>query len=324
MTQIQREAVIPVEWADRRLDQAAAGLWPEFSRSRIKQWIEAGQLLLDGAAAIPRAKVVAGQNIRLDARLTEVGPAVAEPIPLDVVFEDADLFVINKPAGLVVHPGAGNPTGTLQNALLNLDRDLAQLPRAGIIHRLDKDTTGLLLVARTLRAHSSLVAQLERREIKRSYKAICQGAVVAGGRVDAAIARHPRDRVRMAVANVGGRAACTHYRVAERFRAHTLLNVELETGRTHQIRVHMAHIRYPLVGDRLYGGRPRLPPQPMPALVDCLKAFPRQALHACALVLRHPGRDESITVEVPLPADMLALLVALRDDTRSASRPGER
>jgi 23S rRNA pseudouridine1911/1915/1917 synthase len=324
MTEIHREALIPAEWSERRLDQAAAALWPEFSRSRIKQWITAGELLLDGQSAIPRARVVEGQTIRLDTRLTDVGPARPEAIPLTVVFEDGDLLVIDKPAGLVVHPGAGNASGTLQNALLNLDPDLGQLPRAGIIHRLDKDTTGLLLVARTLGAHSALVAALEQREIQRHYQAICQGPMVAGGLVDAAIARHPKDRVRMAVAAVGGRPARTHYRVAERFRAHTFLNVSLETGRTHQIRVHMAHIRHPLVGDRLYGGRSRLPTQPLPELVDALHNFPRQALHACRLELAHPLRGETITLESPLPPDLVALLAVLRADGKNASEAARR
>ncbi len=314
MTRIQREALIPEKWADRRLDQAAAALWPEFSRSRIKQWIECGALRLDGNPVIPRTRVNVGQALSLDAQLTEVGPAAPEAIPLNVVWEDSQLLVIDKPAGLVVHPGAGNPTGTLQNGLLYLDAGLAELPRAGIVHRLDKDTTGLLLVARTLAAHRALVEQLERRAIKRRYQAICQGVVVGGGTVNAALGRHPRDRLRMAVLSHGGREARTHYRVAERFRAHTLLRVELDTGRTHQIRVHMAHIRHPLVGDRLYGGRPKLPPAAAPELADQLRNFPRQALHAGEIALAHPSTGEPLHFMATLPEDMAGLLAALRAD----------
>ncbi len=319
MTHIKREARIPAQWADRRLDQAAAGLWPEFSRSRIKQWIQMRSLLLDGCPVVPRTRVALGQVISLDARLLESGPALPEAIALSVVFEDEALLVIDKPAGLVVHPGAGNPSGTLVNALLHFDPALAELPRAGIVHRLDKDTSGLLLVSRSLAAHRFLVAALERREIRRSYQAICQGVVVGGGTVDAPLARHPKDRLRMAVAAVGGRAARTHYRVTERFRAHSWLSVALETGRTHQIRVHLAHIRHPLVGDRLYGGRPRLPSQAAPELVQILTAFPRQALHAWKLAFTHPVGGALITCEAPLPPDMSELLGALRDDTRRAA-----
>ncbi len=239
-----------------------------------------------------------------------------EAIPLSIVHEDAALLVIDKPAGLVVHPGAGNPAGTLQNGLLAHDPGLAAIPRAGIVHRLDKETTGLLLVAKTLSAHQALVAALERREIRRTYEAMCQGVMTGGGEIDAPIGRHPRDRLRMAVVE-RGRRAVTHYRIIERFRAHTHVRVELETGRTHQIRVHMAHIRYPLVGDPLYGGRPRLPKSPSVALVAALREFKRQALHARRLELAHPLSNERLELESPLPADFRALVDILRADARA-------
>lgn len=310
---IVREALIPDDLAGQRFDQAAAALFEEFSRSRLKVWIEAGVLTLAGRPAAPKTRVGGGEAIRLDAEIEAVVPLAPEPIPLTIVHEDDDLLVIDKPAGLVVHPGAGNPAGTLQNGLLAHDPGLAAVPRAGIVHRLDKDTTGLLLVAKTLMAHQSLVAALERREIRRTYEAICQGVMTGGGKVDAPIGRHPRDRLRMAVV-MRGREAVTHYRIIERFRAHSHVRVELETGRTHQIRVHMAHIRHPVVGDPLYGGRPRLPKSPTTELVAALPQFRRQALHARSLELAHPGTGEPLKVAAPLPQDMQALLAVLAAD----------
>ena len=230
-----------------------------------------------------------------------------------MIYRDEDCLIIDKPAGLVVHPGAGNRTGTLLNALLNLDPALARVPRAGIVHRLDKDTSGLLVVARTLRAHGELVRQLEHREVRRTYEAVCQTMLTGGGEIDAAIGRHPTNRLRMAVV-ASGRPAVTRYRVMERFRAHTRVRVELETGRTHQIRVHFAHRRAPLVGDPLYGGRPRLPKAPDPRLRRTLQSFPRQALHARRLGFRHPTRGEDVAFESPLPDDLRDLLDALRQD----------
>ena len=308
-----RETRIPDELAGQRFDQAAAELFAEFSRSRLKIWIESGELTLAGQPAAPKTRVGGGETIRLDAAVAAVVPVAPEAISLTIVHEDDDLLVIDKPAGLVVHPGAGNPTGTLQNGLLAHDPDLAAVPRAGIVHRLDKDTTGLLVVAKTLTAHQALVAALERREIRRTYEAICQGVMTGGGEVDAPIGRHSRDRLRMAVRE-SGRPAVTHYRIIERFRAHTHVRVELETGRTHQIRVHMAHIRYPLVGDPLYGGRPRLPKSPSVALVAGLREFKRQALHARRLELAHPVSGTQLVLESPLPADLAALLEIMRAD----------
>lgn len=312
---IVKEAPIPSELAGQRFDQAAAQVFDEYSRSRLKAWIDGGQLTLSGAQAAAKTRVGGGEVLRLDAEIAAAVALAPEPIELSIVYEDEVLLVVDKPAGLVVHPGAGNPSGTLQNALLAFDARLAAVPRAGIVHRLDKDTTGLLLVARTLEAHQRLVMQLERREIHRRYEAICQGVMTGGGTVDAPIGRHTRDRTRMAIAS-RGRAAVTHYRVIRRFRAHTHLGLELETGRTHQIRVHLAHIRHPLIGDPTYGGRPRLPKQPQPALVSALRMFKRQALHARALVFAHPLRHETVDVEAELPVDMRAMLETLARDAQ--------
>jgi 23S rRNA pseudouridine1911/1915/1917 synthase len=314
---ISREAEIPLELAGSRLDQAAARLLPEFSRTRLKHWIERGELTIEGRPCAPRTPVQAGQRLRLAAVPAVVSEVRPQAIPLELRYEDRDVFVVDKPAGLVVHPGAGNPDRTLQNALLALDPALALLPRAGLVHRLDKDTSGLLLVARTPAAQTALTAQLGRREVHRGYRAVCCGVLTGGGQVDAPIGRHPRDRLKMAVLE-SGRPAVTHYRVRERFRAHTYIDVVLETGRTHQIRVHLAHLRAPLVGDPLYGGRPRLPAQPSPELIEQLRGFRRQALHAARLEFQHPRSAAPVEVESPLPADFDALLAALR---RDAARP---
>jgi 23S rRNA pseudouridine1911/1915/1917 synthase len=310
---VTRRVVVPPELAGKRLDQAAAVLIPEFSRSRLKTWIDAGSLTVGGAQLDPKHKLRGGEELVLAAQLEPVVPVRPESIPIRVVHRDEALMIVDKPAGLVVHPGTGNPSGTLQNALLHVDASLAALPRAGLIHRLDKDTSGLLIVARTLSAQSKLAGRLERREIHRIYHAVCQGALTGGGVVDAPIGRHHRDRLRMAVTE-GGRPARTRYRVLERFRAHTHIEVELDTGRTHQIRVHMASLRAPLVGDPLYGGRPRLPPKPTDALRERLQGFKRQALHAARLELEHPVTNERLIFESPVPADFEALLAALRDD----------
>jgi 23S rRNA pseudouridine1911/1915/1917 synthase len=315
--QLKRQVRIPDELAGQRLDQAAARLMPEFSRSRLKGWIEAGALTVAGQRAAPRTKVKAGDELALAAELPPLATTAPEAIEITVVHRDAAVLVIDKPAGLVVHPGAGNPKGTLQNALLHLEPELARLPRAGIIHRLDKDTSGLLVVARTEAAHHALTAQLARREIRRMYQGVCQSVLTGGGLVDAPIGRHRRDRLRMAVV-VGGREARTRYRVIERFRAHSHVSLELETGRTHQIRVHMAHIRAPLVGDPLYGGRPRLPPKPSLLLIERLRGLRRQALHAAQIEFSHPESGQASRHESPLPADLSVLLEALRADARAA------
>ncbi|MEN8176136.1 MAG: 23S rRNA pseudouridine(1911/1915/1917) synthase RluD [Pseudomonadota bacterium] len=304
---------VPDAMAGERLDRVLASLFPEYSRSRLQQWVKAGRVTLDARTARNRDKVRGGETVEVDA-LFEAQVAVhPQPIELAVVYEDADLLVIDKPAGLVVHPAAGNPDGTLQNALLYRDPSLAELPRAGIVHRLDKDTTGLLVVARTPAAHRRLVEALEARRIHREYRAVVQGALVAGGQVDAPVGRHPVHRTRMAV-TPNGKAAVTDYRVLERFPAHTYLQLKLHSGRTHQIRVHMAHIRHPLVGDPQYGGRLRLPKGAGASLRDILSRFRRQALHACRLGLEHPRSGEPMEWTAPLPADLEELLGALRED----------
>jgi 23S rRNA pseudouridine1911/1915/1917 synthase len=317
VSRIVKHVSVPAELAGQRLDQAAAALLPEFSRSRLRAWIDEGALTVGGHEAKPRLKLKGGEALALDAQLSVAVEAGPEPIPLEIVHADDALLVIDKPAGLVVHPGAGNRSGTLQNALLHRYPELKLLPRGGLVHRLDKDTSGLLLVARSLASHTALTAAIEQRDVKRAYRAICQGVLTGGGTVDAPIGRHRRERTKMAVTE-GGRAARTQYRVLERFRAHTYCELELETGRTHQIRVHMAHIRAPLLGDPVYGGRPKLPPAAGEELRKALQGFRRQALHACRLELDHPVTGLRVVFESPLAADFAALLELLRADLREA------
>jgi len=316
-----REARVPESAAGRRFDAVLAELFPEFSRSRLAEWIRSGDALLDGRQARPRDPVRGGEQVRLVARTGIETEAVAQDIPLDVLYEDDSVFVIDKPAGLVVHPGAGNADGTLVNALLHRDPALAALPRAGIVHRLDKDTSGVMVVARTLPAQTALVEQLSAREVHRQYLAVVVGALVSGGTADAPIDRHPRDRLKMAVRE-DGRDAVTHYRLRERFRAHTALECRLETGRTHQIRVHMAHLKHPIVGDPLYGGPLKLPKGASDALVAALRGFKRQALHAETLEFVHPASGEAIRCTAPVPGDLLALLAALREDAAAHAEAG--
>lgn len=307
---------MPLSLAGKRFDQALAEMFPDFSRSRLTEWIKSGDALLDGQPSRPRAPVRGGETVALNVRTEVETTALAEDIPFEIVFQDADVLVVNKPAGLVVHPGAGNPRGTLVNALLHFDPRMNELPRAGIVHRLDKDTSGLMVVARSLRSHSALVEQLSEREVHRQYVAVVVGPMIAGGTVNAPIGRHATDRVRQAVVKEGqGREAITHYRVRERFRAHTVLECRLETGRTHQIRVHMAHAKHPLIGDPLYGGSFKLPKAATPELVEMLRSFKRQALHAEKLAFVHPVSGETISTEAPIPADMQALIATLRADT---------
>ena len=312
---IELSADIPVELNGERLDQAAAQLFPTYSRSRLQIWIKSGELCVNGKKRRPRDKVSDGDRLVIGAELVQEVPWQAEDIDLDIVYEDASIIVLNKPAGLVVHPAAGHADGTLVNALLAHAPDLAQLPRAGIVHRLDMDTSGIMVVARSLEAHNHLVGQLQARTVKREYCAVCIGVMTGGGTVDAPMGRHPRQRKKMAVLAAGGKSAITHYRVSRRFGHHTRILVTLETGRTHQIRVHMAHRKYPLVGDPQYGGRPRIPKGASSELIEALRSFPRQALHAQALGLIHPESEEQMRFECPLPADIIALLDVLeRED----------
>ncbi len=314
-------AEVAPEQAGRRLDQVLAELFADYSRSRLTQWLKQGQVEVDGEQRKPRDKVLGGEQIALRVKLERDERFDPEPIPLDIVYEDESIIVINKPAGLVVHPAAGNWKGTLLNALLHHEPNLDAVPRAGIVHRLDKLTSGLLVVARTLEAQTSLVAQLQARSLTREYDAVINAVLTGGGKVDAPIGRHPVDRKRMAVVN-SGKPAVTHYRVAERFRAHTHIKVKLETGRTHQIRVHMAYLKYPLIGDPVYGGRLRIPPASSELLQQTLRRFPRQALHASRLGLIHPQSGEYMEWQVPLPEDMQQLLAVLRADVKEAEDRG--
>ena len=320
----QMSAEIPIELAGSRLDQALASLFPDYSRARLQRWIKDGHVTVDGKKLRPRDVVHGGEQVDLIVELVEETNWVPQPLPLNIVYEDEAVIVINKPAGLVVHPGAGNQHSTLSNALLYHAPELESVPRAGIVHRIDKDTTGLLVVARTLVAQKSLVDQLQARAFDRHYQALAMGVMTAGGTVDAPIGRHPINRTRQAVVTIEGsskgKEAITHYRVAERFRAHTLLDVKLETGRTHQIRVHMAHINYPLVGDPVYGGRLRIPPGATPELDKALHSFKRQALHAASLGFEHPLTGEEVRWEAPLPEDMQQLLTACRNDQLAAEQ----
>jgi 23S rRNA pseudouridine1911/1915/1917 synthase len=309
---------IPEHCAGMRLDQALAELWPDYSRSRLQAWIRSGHIRVEGQVAQPRDRVWGGERVRGDLAVDAVETvARPQPIPLTVVHADADLLVIDKPAGLVAHPAAGNPDGTLVNALLHHAPELAELPRAGLVHRLDKDTTGLLVVARNLRAHAALVRQLQARTLEREYAAVVHGVMVAGGTVQAPIGRHPVDRKRMAV-TPDGKPAVTHYRVVQRFAAHTQVQVSLETGRTHQIRVHLAHIRFPLLGDPLYGGRPHVAKGLSDTCRAVVQNFRRQALHAQRLALIHPSSGRRLEWRAEPPADMQELLACLRQETAAS------
>ena len=319
MTVIRHEATVPLAAAGRRFDQALAEMFPDYSRSRLTAWIKAGAVTLDGAKAPPRQLLRGGEKVQLEAELEAEVELAPEAIALDIVHQDEHVLVLNKPAGLVVHPGAGNSAGTVLNALLHHDPALAQLPRGGIVHRLDKDTSGLMVVARTLAAHTALVDMLSRHDVERQYEAVVLGTLVAGGTVDAPIGRHMGDRLRQAVRDEeDGKRAVTHYRLRERFRAHSLIQCSLETGRTHQIRVHMAHISHPLVGDPLYGGGLKLPKGATPELVAALRGFRRQALHAERLAFEHPVTHEPMSFSAERPADQQALIDALRADTAQA------
>jgi 23S rRNA pseudouridine1911/1915/1917 synthase len=315
MTQTQHiTLVIPPTQAGMRLDQALCKLLPDYSRSRLQSWIKAGLVQLDGQAANAKQKVWGGEQVRVAPQpRPEESAFLPEEIALPILFEDDHILVINKPAGMVVHPAAGNWQGTLLNALLHHAPQLQELPRAGIVHRLDKDTSGLLVVAKTIAAQTALVRQLQARSVKREYRAIVWGQVWQNGTVETQVGRDPRSRTRMAVTRVGGKPAITHYEVLERFAVHTYLRCRLETGRTHQIRVHMQHIGAPLVGDPVYGLRGIVPNQHItPTLKQALLEFRRQALHAVRLGLIHPATGEMMEWQAELPDDMKALLEAMR------------
>jgi 23S rRNA pseudouridine1911/1915/1917 synthase len=305
------EQTVPPHLAGQRLDLALARMFPEFSRTRLKDWISQGLVTVDGRDMRPRDVVAGGETVVLRTQSAISVTSGPERIDLDIVYEDDDLLVLDKPPGLVVHPGAGNQRGTLMNGLLHRVPALRALPRAGIVHRLDKDTSGLLVVGKTLEAHTALVRQMSQREISRIYVAVCNGVLTAGGTVDAPIARHPVDRLRMSVRS-GGKPAITHYRVLERFFAHTYIKVQLESGRTHQIRVHLAHIKHPLLGDPGYGGRLAIPAGANAALQDMLRGFRRQALHALRLEFVQPVSGKPLAFEAPIPGDFAKLLEALR------------
>lgn len=314
---IKLEAIVPLESSGSRLDQVAAELFASFSRSRLQQWIRSGDLRVDGKNYRPKDKLIGGEHLSINVVPEAEGTWEPEPISLDITYEDDHILVINKPAGLVVHPAAGNYTGTLLNGLLHHVPSNESIPRAGIVHRLDKDTTGLMVVAKSLEAHNALIQQLQARSVNREYQAIAQGVMTGGGTVDEPMGRHPQARTKMAVVNHGGKDAITHYRVIERFPNHTHIRVKLETGRTHQIRVHMAHIGYSLVGDMVYGGRLKLPKGATAELQDMLRSFKRQALHAGKLGLIHPEAEKYMEWQVPPPQDFNLLLEMLKKDAKN-------
>jgi len=309
------EARVPIQCHGMRLDQVAAELFPEYSRNRLATWIKEGRLTVDGRTVKPRDKATASAQLTLlvaDEPVTDWQP---QSLPLKVIFEDEHILVVNKPAGVVVHPAAGHADGTLANALLAHAPELGALPRGGIVHRLDKETSGIMFVARSSLAHKSLVAQLSERTVSRTYCAVCTGALTGGGKIDAPIDRHPTARTKMAVV-ADGKPAVTHFRIAHRFKHYTQLQVNLETGRTHQIRVHMAHRKWPLIGDPVYGGRQRVPAGASDLLMSTLRSFPRQALHAQALEFEHPASGDWMEFETELPDDLVNLLEILDSEDR--------
>ncbi|RYY80053.1 MAG: 23S rRNA pseudouridine(1911/1915/1917) synthase RluD [Moraxellaceae bacterium] len=312
-TKITQQAIVPDEMIGLRFDQAAASLFAEFSRERLKGWMQDGQLTINGQTLKPKNRCLGGEVLNLDVTLQDQNTTEPEAMMLDIVYEDDDILVVNKSVGLVVHPGAGNWSGTLVNGLLYHDAKLKELPRAGLVHRIDKDTSGLLVVAKNLAAQHHLSKQLAEKSVYRIYDAMVVGHVIAGGTIDQPIKRHPVERTRMSV-QPGGRASVTHYRVLERFGSHTLVQAQLETGRTHQIRVHLSHVGFPLVGDPVYGTRRRLPQGASQNLVKTLQNFKRQALHARKLGLVHPGTGKNMQFEAPWPEDFSQLVKALRDE----------
>ena len=312
---IELSAVVAEHQVGQRLDQVLAEMFPDYSRTRLKEWILAGFVNLNGNVVVKaREKMQYGDKIILNAEVDEAVRFEPQDLPLNIVYEDDDILVINKPAGFVVHPGAGNPDGTVLNALLFHYPDIIDVPRAGIVHRLDKDTTGLMVIAKTIPAQTHLVTALQARRITREYEAVVSGTMTAGGFVDEPIGLHATKRTQMAVRPLG-KPAKTHYRVAEKYRAHSLLRLRLESGRTHQIRVHMTHIMHPIVGDTVYAGRPKPPSNATDTLILALRGFGRQALHARMLKLEHPVTGEMMMWRAERPSDMNTLIHILREDT---------
>ncbi len=314
--QLRLQAIIPESLAGKRFDQVLATLFPEHSRTRLQEWIKNGQVRVDDKILRQRDKVKGGENIVIVASYENLNSWEAENINLNIIYEDEALLILNKPAGLVVHPGAGNPKHTLLNALLHYDPNLKFVPRAGIVQRLDKDTSGLMVIARTPETQTYLVKQLQERKIRREYQAIVSGVMISGGTIDKPVGRHPVQRTRMAVID-NGKPAITHYRIIKKYPAHTHIKVLLETGRTHQIRVHMAYLKFPIVGDPVYAGRPKIPKGITSDLAMALQSFPRQALHASAIELIHPSTGKDHFVEGPLPEDMRILLKNLEENAKN-------
>lgn len=310
-----RQMMIPNDFAGYRLDQALAQLFPEFSRTQIQEWIKNGEIKLNGQPAKTRYKTLGGEEIELEASLKPQPEFEPEPIPLDIPYEDEAILIINKPAGIIVHPGAGHASHTLLNALLYHAPELRELPRAGIIHRLDKDTTGLMVIAKTREALTFFTRQLKARKIERIYQAVVYGVMMSGGTVDAPIDRHPIHRKKMSVVETG-KPAVTHYRVIERYDHFTHLKIKLETGRTHQIRVHLSYIHYPIVGDATYGKGLQLPKKASPSLITSLKSFKRQALHASELSFTHPITHKTINFSASLPKDLENLIKVFKNDSK--------
>lgn len=318
MNNLVKEIHIPSEYQGQRIDRVLALLLPDYSRSRLCSWLKEGSITINNQQYKPNDKVWGGECISLNiSQLPQNLPIEAENIPLDIIFEDDDVIVINKPSGLIVHPGAGNPKHTLVNALLHHAPSLLNLPRAGIIHRLDKETTGLLIIAKTLEAHTSLVRQMQERLIQRKYLALVHGHVIAGGTLDTGYGRDSRNRLKMSVCS-GGKQAVTQYTVNKHYHFVTLLDIKLLTGRTHQIRVHMAHINHSVVGDPLYHGRTGLRAGMEKTLRQQLQEFKRQALHASSLSFTHPKSHETITCSAPLPDDFQKLLTLLESPNDSS------
>lgn len=310
---IQQTLIIPDRMGGMRLDQALSKLLTEYSRTQIQEWIKKNEITVNDNVARARDTVLGGEKIDILATMKSYPQWEAEAIALDIVFEDDSLLVINKPAGMVVHPGAGNASHTLLNALLHHVPALQELPRAGIVHRLDKNTSGLLVIAKTDKALKKLTDQLKKHTVSRIYQAIVAGVLTGGGTMDQPIGRHPIQRKRMAVIETG-KPAVTHYRIVEKYRAYTRVKVQLETGRTHQIRVHFSHKHHALLGDQTYGGRLQLPKGASPELIQTLRTFKRQALHASELGLIHPETGEEVRFHAPLPADMIELINTLKFD----------